>query len=225
MKLEDLTILYAEDEQGIRNTVTDVLELYVNKVVTASNGQEALSLYDQYKPSIILLDICMPNKDGLDVLKQIRVHDTNTPVIMMTAHTENEYLMRAVELYITRYLVKPFNKDTLLEALNECLDLLCEKKEEQMNLGNGIIFDTQNQEIIKENVRITLNKKERLLLNLLLKNNQKILTYEALEYHIWDDMTTQDALKSLIKDLRKKTYKTFIKNISGLGYKIELENV
>jgi len=114
MRLEDLTILYAEDEQGIKQTVTDVLELYVNKVITASDGEETLSLYEQYKPSIILLDICMPQKSGLEVLTQIRTNDIYTPVIMMTAHTENEYLRQAVELYITKYLVKPFNKETLL---------------------------------------------------------------------------------------------------------------
>lgn len=225
MKLEDLTILYAEDEQGIRQTVTDVLELYVDKVITASNGTEALNYYELYKPSIVLLDVCMPQKDGLDVLKEIRTGDIHTPVIMMTAHTENEYLMRAVELYITKYLVKPFNKEALLEALEACLILLDKKAPQLICLGNNVQFDVQLQEIKKDGEPISLNKKERLLMNLLLKNNQKILTYESLEYHIWDDVTSKDALKSLIKDLRKKTYKEFIKNVSGLGYKIELNDV
>jgi len=105
------------------------------------------------------------------------------------------------------------------------MKLLSKKIENKLHLGNNIIFDTQNQVIIKENSIISLNKKERLLLNLLLKNNNKVLSYETLEYHIWDDAISRDALKSLIKDLRKKTYKEFIKNISSLGYKIELENV
>ena len=100
MNLEDLTILYAEDENGIRDTVCDVLELYVDNVITACDGQEALELYTQYKPSILLLDICMPIRDGLEVLKIIRETDLTTPVIIMTAHTEKEYLMDAVELYI-----------------------------------------------------------------------------------------------------------------------------
>ncbi len=113
MNLEDLTVLYAEDENGIRNTVCDVLELYVDNVITACDGQEALELYKQYKPSILLLDICMPIKDGLEVLKIIRETDLATPVIIMTAHTEKEYLMNAVELYITKYLVKPFDKKKL----------------------------------------------------------------------------------------------------------------
>jgi len=124
MNLEDLTILYAEDEHGIRDTVTDVLELYVNNVITASNGIEALEYYHLYKPQILLLDICMPKKDGLEVLKEIRKTDLKTPVIIMTAHTEQKYLMNAVELYITKYLIKPFKKDKLLETLNECIKVM-----------------------------------------------------------------------------------------------------
>lgn len=221
MKLEDLTVLYAEDEYGIQETVCDVLELYVDNVITASDGQEALELYKQYKPSILLLDICMPIHDGLEVLKIIRETDLATPVIIMTAHTEKEYLMNAVELYITKYLVKPFDKNTLLEALNACLELLSKKSEKEIALGEGISYLVESQSIKKDDELISLNKKERQLLNLLIKNPNTVLTYEELEYHIWDDAVSRDALKSLIKDLRKKTSKETVKNVSGIGYKYE----
>lgn len=224
MNLEDLTVLYAEDEAGIQETVSEVLELYVNNVITAANGNEAIELYKQYKPSILLLDICMPYKDGLSALKHIREEDIHTPVIIMTAHTEQEYLMNAVELYITKYLVKPFDKNALLEALNSCLELLSKKNDEYILLNEDIKFDYKNQTIIKNNEQIKLNKKERLLLNLLISNKNKILSYEEIEYHVWDDTASMDALKSLIKDLRKKTHKDIIKNISKIGYKLELKN-
>jgi len=222
MNLEDLTVLYAEDENGIRDTVCDVLELYVNNVVTACDGQEALELYKQYKPSILLLDICMPIKDGLEVLKTIRETDLATPVIIMTAHTENEYLMSAVELYITKYLVKPFDKNALVAALNSCLEVISKKNNEAITLGNEMFYLIESQVIKKGEETISLNKKERQLLNLLIKNPEKVLTYDELEYHIWDDVVSRDALKSLIRDLRKKTSKETIKNVSGIGYKFEV---
>lgn len=224
MKLEDLTVLYAEDEEGIQETVSEVLELYVNKVITASNGEEALELYELYKPSILLLDICMPKKDGLSALKQIRQKDLITPVVIMTAHTEKEYLMNAVELYITKYLVKPFDKNALLDALQACVELMSSKNEELITLNDDIKFDTSKQAIIKDEKEIALNKKERLLLNLFIKNKNKVLSYEEIEYHVWDDVVSMDALKSLIKDLRKKTSKELIKNISKEGYKFEVNN-
>lgn len=225
MRLEDLTVLYAEDENGIQQTVTEVLELYVNNVITASDGQEAIELYEAYKPSILLLDINMPNKDGLSALKEIRQNDINIPVIIMTAHTEKEYLMNAVELYITKYLVKPFDKDALLNALNACVELLQDKSDEVLHLDSNTKFNYTKQVIIKNDLEISLNKKERLLLNLLIKNKDKTLSYEEIEYHVWDDTVSMDALKSLIKDLRKKTSKELIKNVSKIGYKIEISHV
>ena len=223
MNLEDLTLLYAEDENGIRDTVTDVLELYVNNVITASNGEEALEYYHLYKPQILLLDICMPKKNGLDVLKEIRKTDLQTPVIIMTAHTEQKYLMSAVELYITKYLIKPFNKSNLLEALDECLKLMSKQSVEVIVLKDAITYDKQNQSITNNGKVITLNKKETKLLNLLLKNAPNVISYENIEYHIWEDLNvTKEAFKSLIKDLRKKTSKDLIRNISGTGYKIDL---
>ena len=223
MNLEDLTLLYAEDENGIRDTLTDVLELYVNNVITASNGEEALEYYHLYKPQILLLDICMPKKNGLDVLKEIRKTDLQTPVIIMTAHTEQKYLMSAVELYITKYLIKPFNKTNLLEALDECLKLMSKQSSEVIVLKDAITYDKQNQSITNNGKVITLNKKETKLLNLLLKNAPNVISYENIEYHIWEDLNvTKEAFKSLIKDLRKKTSKDLIRNISGTGYKIDL---
>ncbi len=225
MKLEDLTVLYAEDENAILQTVTEVLELYVNKVITANDGAEAIELYETYKPSILLLDINMPHKDGLSALKEIRQKDINIPVIIMTAHTEKEYLMNAVELYITKYLVKPFDKDALLDALNSCVELLQNKSDEILVLNNEIKFNYTKQTIIKSDGEISLNKKERLLLNLLIENKNKVLPYESIEYHVWEDPVSMDALKSLIKDLRKKTSKELIRNVSKIGYKLEIDNV
>ena len=223
MTLENLTILYAEDEQGIQETVSDVLELYVNRVITASNGEEALELYHLYNPSILLLDICMPLKDGLQVLKEIRKTDLATPVIIMTAHTEQPYLLDAVELYITKYLIKPFDKTSLLDALNECLNVLSKKTNEHISLTSQIQYSPQSQTIYKQDNKIKLNKKEALLLNLLVKHAPNIVSYEQIEYHLWDDIeVSKEAFRSLIKDLRKKTSKEFIQNISGTGYKVEL---
>lgn len=225
MQLEDLTVLYAEDEKGIQDTVKDVLELYVDNVITANDGVEALELYNMYNPSILLLDICMPKKDGLEILKEIRQKDIKTPVIIMTAHTEKEYLMSAVELYITKYLVKPFDKNSLVDALNACLKVIENSFEEKLILSEGLVYNIEEQNIIKDDEIIHLNKKEILLINLLIKNMNRVITYEEIELHIWDDYVSKDALKSLIKDLRRKTSRDLIKNISGVGYKMEKYNV
>lgn len=224
MRLEDLNVLYAEDEQGIQSIVTEILELYVNSVITANDGEEAVYLHNIHKPSILLMDINMPHLDGLSALKKIRQTDIHTPAIIMTAHTEQNYLLKAVELHITKYLVKPFDKNALLDALNACLNLLSQKNDEKITLCKGVFFDYTKQCIIKENEEIALNKKERLLLNLFLNNKNKTLRYDEIEYHVWEDEATTEAMKSLIKDLRKKTSKELIKNEPKIGYKLEIKD-
>lgn len=91
-------------------------------------------------------------------------------------------------------------------------------------LLNNIFFNFQTQSIIKNNESFVLNKKESLLMNLLIQNQGRVITYEELEYHIWNNECTNAALKSLIRDLRKKTNKSIIKNYSGIGYKLELKS-
>jgi two-component system, OmpR family, response regulator VanR len=92
-------------------------------------------------------------------------------------------------------------------------------------LSDGIFFNFQTQSIIKHNESFVLNKKESLLINLLIQNQGRVITYEEIEYHIWNNECTTAALKSLIRDLRKKTFKDIIKNYSGIGYKLELKNI
>ena len=86
-KLQSLTLLYAEDEEGIRKNIADSLGYYVKEVLEASNGQEAYELYVQKKPDIIMTDIHMPILNGIEFVRKVRETDKTTPIIMITAHT------------------------------------------------------------------------------------------------------------------------------------------
>lgn len=219
-----MSILYAEDEDGVRKSVSSVMELYVNKVFEASDGEEALEYYNLYKPDILLLDICMPTKDGLEVLREIRKTDMHTPVIIMTAHTEKSYLLKAVELYITKYLIKPFDKKTLLNALNECMNVMVKDLGEKIELSQQCTYNLVNKTIIKQDETIKLNKKEISLLELLIKRSPNVITYEEIEYHVWDSFdVSKEAFKSLLKDLRKKVGSEVVCNRQGIGYFIQLK--
>lgn len=223
MNLESISILYAEDEQGVRENVSGVLELYVNRVFKAQDGIEALEYYYLYKPDILLLDICMPKIDGLDALKKIRKEDLHTPAIIMTAHTEKQYLLKAVELYITKYLIKPFDKETLLQSLQECLQVITKDLGEIIELSKYSKYNINTKNIIYNNNTIKLNKKEISFLELLIKRSPNIVTYEEIEYHVWDTFdVSQNAFKSLVKDLRQKVGVGIISNRHGIGYSISI---
>ena len=106
-KLQTLTVLYAEDEVGIRENIADSLGYYVKEVLQASNGAEAFDLYESNKPDIILTDIHMPVLNGIEFVKKVRQIDRDIPIVMITAHTDKKYLLEAVELHMEKYIIKP----------------------------------------------------------------------------------------------------------------------
>lgn len=218
MSLENLSIAYAEDEDAISLNVSSVLSLYVKRVYVAKNGEELLKIYYEKKPDILLIDICMPYLDGLEALKIIRQNDKKIPAIIMSAHTEKQYLLQAVELYITKYLIKPFNKTKLLEALNQCLNLL-NKTSNILHVNDKIKYDFLLKELVFENENVKLTKKESLLLELLLNKKGYIVTQDEIEYHVYNSFdVSSEAKRALLRDLRKKLRCDIIKTRRGLGH-------
>lgn len=105
--LKDHSILYVEDEPSIRANIVEYLESYFDTVYTASDGAQALELYNKHRPDIAMLDINLPYMDGLTVAREIRSQDEKIKLVMLTAFTDKEKLLQATELKLTKYLVKP----------------------------------------------------------------------------------------------------------------------
>ena len=158
----------------------------------------------------------MKNCNGLEFVKKIRQKDTETMIIMLTAHSKEEYLMELINLNINHFILKPLNSKKLNEALGKYLTralkpiLLCE----------DLVLDLQKRELIyQENEIIPLRKREKDFLYLLYKKKYSLLKYEEIEFELWNDkdMTTH-ALKSFIKELRSKIPINVIKNVPQEGY-------
>ncbi len=219
-KLQTLVILYAEDEEGIRKNIADSLRYYVKEVIEASNGEEAFFLYQQKNPDIVLSDIHMPILNGIEFIKKIRQIDRKTPVVLITAHTDKKYLMEAVELHMEKYLVKPIELEPLFDVLASCVKLLNINKITQLKTNENYTYDFDKKELYYKNENIILNKKERLFLELLIKNQNRITNYEELQDKVWgDSIMTDSALRSLVRNLRKKLPTDIIINLSGTGYR------
>ncbi len=219
-ELKDISILCVEDEDGIREMIVSTLKFYFKEVYEAIDGNEAYELYDYYKPKIVLTDIQMKNCNGLEFVKKIRKNDTETMIIMLTAHSKEEYLMELINLNINHFILKPLNSKKLNEALGKYLTralkpiLLCE----------DLVLDLQKRELIyQENEIIPLRKREKDFLYLLYKKKYSLLKYEEIEFELWNDkdMTTH-ALKSFIKELRNKIPINVIKNVPQEGYTLQV---
>jgi len=222
--LKPLSILYIEDEPLIRQNAVEYLSRYCNKVYEAQDGIEGLEVYHAYKPDIIISDIKMPKLNGLAFASKIRAEDKRTPIILATAHTEIEYLLKAVELHLIKYIIKPITS----EKLNNALCLACESLDtssysHSIALNSNTNYDTLNQTLFIEDKLVNLTHNELLFFDFLVKNRQRAITYEEIENLIWAyEGISMDALRSLVRGLRKKIGMECIENVSGIGYRLNL---
>ena len=109
--LKNITILYAEDEAALREITLNILRGFTKKQFVAENGAEGLELFKQNESEIdlIITDVNMPIMNGLDMIKNIIDQDIKIPIIVMSAHTETEYITKAQEYGVSEYLLKPFD--------------------------------------------------------------------------------------------------------------------
>lgn len=219
-KLQNLTLLYAEDEEGIRKNIADSLRYYVKEVIEACNGDEAYELYLQRNPDIIFTDIHMPGLNGIECIKKVRQTNRDIPIVMITAHTDKKYLLEAIELKMEKYIVKPIELESLLDVLVKCVSHLELNQIIILKTDENYSYDYAKKELKYKNEIVLLNKKEISFFELLIKNQNRIVSYEELQEKVWiDDIMTDSALRSLVRNLRKKLPTDIISNLSGIGYR------
>ena len=218
-KLTAFNVLYAEDEDGIRNNIDEILKHLFKEATHAKNVSEAYKKYLEHTPDLIITDIKMGNETGIDLIKKIRKSDSKIRIIITSAHTDLDYLLQATELHLIKYIVKPITEDKLMEALEAFVNSYDDNK--IYNLIPNWIFDSSKSIISNGNEEFTLTKKESNFLKLLITKN-RIITYEELEGNIWDEdsIMTSNAMRLFIKNFRKKLPENFLKNIQGVGYKL-----
>ena len=223
LKKTNYRLLFVENEAFIRKIAVAVLKPYFEVVDEACDGVEALEMYESHHPDLIITDIEMPNMDGLELCKQIRKKDKYIPIIITTAYTPTEYLLEAIGLNLVKYLLKPIEEARLFEALEICFEHLEEQSPSVIKITSTEQFDILNHTLLHENSVTHLTEYQYKLLEILVKNRGRIVSYQEIENYIWFDKSmSNDALRSLVRDVRKFVGKKTIVNISKYGYKINL---
>jgi DNA-binding response OmpR family regulator len=220
---KNIKILYVEDDEVARENGVEYLENYFEQIFQANDALSALKLYEKIHPDIIITDIQMPKLNGLEFVKRVREKNKKIQIIIITAFSDKEYLFKAIELQLVKYLIKPIKEHELNEALSLCVNSLENDNSNIVKLYQEAYFDMYNKSFFIKDEFIKLRSKELLLLELLLKNQNRYVSYEEIENTVWfDNVMSKDALKTLMKNLKVKLQKDLISNLSGIGYKIEL---
>ena len=220
---KNIKILYVEDDEIARENGVEYLQNFFEQIYEASDAIKALQLYEKYQPDIIITDIQMPKLNGLEFVKRIRQKDKKTQIIIITAFCDRDYLLKAIELGLVKYLVKPVNEKEFEEALFLCVNSLQEDNSNIVKLDENSYFDTFNKNLVINNEIIKLRAKELIFLELLIKNKNRYVSYEEIENYVWSNsVMTKDALKTLVKNLKTKIPKDLILNLTNSGYKIDV---
>lgn len=129
--LKNMKILYVEDNDEAREELTDVLKRRAGKVLTAENGKQGLELYEYHLPDIVLADLYMPEMGGIEMIRRIRKAKGEPVVIVISAASEVDVILHAVDAGIDKYLVKPVSLQALLEALSDVAQLILSRRPER----------------------------------------------------------------------------------------------
>ena len=219
--LKDLRILYVEDEDDVRRNAVEYLKRIAKEVLEASDGKEAIKVWADEKPDIIITDISMPRLNGLDMARYIRSKDQDVQIIVATAYTDTDYLMKAVELNLVKYLVKPITKEKLQSALSQSVEKIKDQNKFSIQLSEECAYSAYSQNIVCQGQEVKLTKNELLFIYLLAHHISRTLTYQEIEDAIWPyEGMSQDAIRSLVRGVRKKVPEGAIENVSGVGYRL-----
>lgn len=223
------TILLVEDETKLCNIIKEELTGLGYTVNTASDGLVAESLFSRNKYSLVLLDISLPGKSGLQLCKSFRSSNKKIPIIMLTAFGEIQDKVDAFKLGADDYIVKPFHFDELFARIKVFLKRSEESntKEEADIVVDNLIINNKTKSVFRESKEIPLTAKEFSLLKLLAINRGKVISKQEILEKVWDLTfdTGTNTIEVYISFLRNKIDKPYnekmIQTKSGFGYYIK----
>ena len=215
--LKNLSILLVEDEQHLARLLKKAIGARFKKFTLASDGREGLKATRLHKPDLVITDITMPNMDGLEMSARLHEEHPSLPIVVLSAYSEKEHLLQAIDIGVTKYLIKPFDPD-------ELLDVLCQlaRKMDQIHyipLMPPFRFDPDHLKLFRNHKMLHLSHRENLFISQLLASPNHFLSAESIKSLLWDDTDISDErLRVFINRLRQKTDHRLIENIVGQGY-------
>ena len=221
-----MRLLIVEDEQALVKPVKKFLEKKGFAVDTADNGKDAIEYAQETEYDCILLDLNLPEIDGITVSNTLRENGIETPIIMVTARSQVYNKLEGFDNGADDYVTKPFDLNELTARINAVIKRSSKNSEEIRTFGEYEVHIESNKIIDTEKSKeIVLSNKETGILEYLLRNKGSIVSSEEILEHVWDrevDMFT-DTIKTHIKTLRQKIdpHKKYIKTIRGKGYMLE----
>jgi len=234
MKNYSTRVLLVEDEDVARKTLSFYLNTIFDEVVVACDGAEGSSTFkknyeENKKFDLVLTDLKMPNKDGISMIDDIRELVSNQRFIIVSAHKNEDDLLKLINLRVLGYFVKPLNIDNMMEMLKKAKEEVLadnidtSEQSELITLNKRYTYNKLNDKLYNEETIVKLSKKELDILKVLIDNLGEVVPVEKFKEVVWDDINTNDsAFRTVMKRLKDKVKEDdFIISHKGYGYIIE----
>lgn len=217
-------ILLLEDDCTLSETVSEYLLDEGFEVVCVYDGDEAISTIYEQNFDLLLLDVNVPNKNGFEVLKEVRAKDETTPAIFITSLNSVDSLEEGFSSGCDDYIRKPFALKELLIRIQTLLKREFIKKDEII-ISPNIIFDVLSNKLMCDNEEVKLNLKEVKLLKILLQHPNELLSHDKIYNYVWEygEDYSDNSLRTYIKNLRKIIGSEKIVSVKKLGYRFNQE--
>lgn len=216
-------ILIADDEQLMRQLVIDFLKPEGYEILEASDGKEALEIYDKEHPDLILLDVMMPGYDGWTVCREIR-RESTVPIMMLTAKGEEIDQLFAYDLGADEYITKPFSPKILVAKIKALLRR-SQNEQETHEADDGVAIDRDARQVVLDGKNVDLSPMEYKLLNYLMSNTGKALSRRQILNQVWNydyygDLRTVDTHINRLR-IKLGDKGRYIRTVRGYGYRYD----
>jgi two-component system, OmpR family, KDP operon response regulator KdpE len=218
-----------DDEPPIRRFLRTSLGAVGNRVVTAEDGAAALAALVGEKPDVIILDLGLPDRSGLEIIAEVRRRSA-VPIIVLSVRSDERAKVEALDLGADDYLTKPFGMDELLARLRAALRHQLQVHGERPVFRTGDLSVDLVRRIVKVREReVKLSPKEYDLLRVMVQHAGKVLTHRLLLKELWDEMTDAQYLRVYVRQLRQKIEADperpqFVLTETGIGYRLRAQD-
>lgn len=221
-----MRVLVVEDEKDLNSIICSKLVKEGYNVDACYDGQAALDYMEAENYDGAIMDIMIPNKDGITVLREMRNAGIQVPVLFLTAKTETQDIVRGLDAGASDYMTKPFEFSELMARLRVMLRTQNPVNENVITCGS-LVVDMNNRQAIRDGKVIDLTVREYAILEYLARNRNVVVTREQIRVNIWniDDDVNSNVIDEYIRYLRRKIDDNYeeklIHTIRGVGYKLE----
>jgi DNA-binding response OmpR family regulator len=217
-----MLILLVEDDQSLAHALEVALHKQGYSVNAVGTGKAALHTVDTLPPDLIVLDLGLPDLDGLEVLRRIRARHVDLPILLLTARTGLDDKVAGLDSGADDYLAKPFEMTELFARLRVMERRLTTARTALITIGD-VTLDINHNTVSVAGEQLDLARREFMLLKSLMENAGRVQTRNALENRLysWGEEVASNALEVHIHHLRRKLGADFIKTVRGVGYKVD----